>query len=83
MAFYVNEIIKMLSCVEELLGIVIDIFSGDWRAYHNIDAMVPVELHHLSLIDSTLTVINLVHHIENSIDTRIFELLDIHFVKWI
>ena len=63
----INQIIKMLGSIEQLLGIVVNVFSRHWRAHHNIDAIVSVELHHSSHFASTVVVIDFIHSVKNSI----------------
>lgn len=82
-AFNINEIMENLSSIEEVIGIVFGIFRSHWLANHDINAIVPIELHNLSSINATLLIIHKIFDIENSINARIFQLLDIHFKKWI
>lgn len=81
--FYVNEIIKVLSSLEELLGVCFHILISDWRVNNDIDSLISIELHDFFSVDTTLTNINLVHNIENGGDTSSLKSLNIHFVEWI
>ena len=83
MTFDINKVVKMLRSFEEVFGILVSILVRNTVIHYLINTFVSVELSHLSLIDSTLGYIHLVHDIQNCCDTSLLQSLNIHLIKWI